>query len=73
VNELEKLRYHLKRGFENELTVNEDGITSHVDTINHCMLYAFGEYIQEYQTHCTICDQLFVLIEYLIITLLENF
>ena len=73
MNELEKLRYHLKRGFENELTVNEDGITSHVDTINHCMLYAFGKCIQEYQTRYTICDQLFVLIEHLIITLPENF
>ena len=54
VNELEKLRHHLKRGFVSELTVNEDGTTSHVDTINHCMLYAFGECTKEHQTHCII-------------------
>ncbi len=48
MNKLEKLRYHLKRGFENELTVNKDGITLHVDTINHCMLYAFEECTQEH-------------------------
>ncbi len=40
MNELEKLHYYLKRGFENEFTVNEDGKTSYVDTINHCMLYS---------------------------------
>ena len=48
MNELEKLHYHLKRGFENELTVNEDSTTSHVDTINYCMLYAFEECTQEH-------------------------
>ncbi|CAB4401772.1 unnamed protein product [Rhizophagus irregularis] len=43
VNELEKLRHHLKRGFENELAINEDGTILHSDTINHCLLYAFGD------------------------------
>jgi len=72
VNDLEKLRHHLKRGFENELTVNEDGTIPHVDTINHCLLYAFGEYTQEHKTRCTTCDQLFILIEQLNIILPEN-
>jgi len=72
VNDLEKLRHHLKRGFENELTVNEDGTIPHVDTINHCLLYAFGECTQEHKTRCTTCDQLFILIEQLNIILPEN-
>jgi hypothetical protein len=66
INELEKLRHHLKRGFENELHINEDGSISHVDTINHCLLYAFGECTQEHKTRCAMCDQLFELIEKLI-------
>ncbi|RHZ78925.1 hypothetical protein Glove_154g28 [Diversispora epigaea] len=35
ISELEILPHHLKRGFENELTINIDGTISHVDTINH--------------------------------------
>ncbi|RHZ76925.1 hypothetical protein Glove_187g61 [Diversispora epigaea] len=52
INELEILRHHLKRGFENELTINIDGTISHVDTINHCISYAFGECNQEHHTRC---------------------
>jgi hypothetical protein len=73
VNDLEKLRHHLKRGFENELTVLENGTIPHVDTINHCLLYAFGECTQEHTTRCTTCDQLFTLIEQLHMILSENF
>ncbi len=72
MNDLEKLRHHLKRGFENELTVNEDGTILHVDTINHCLLYVFGKCTQEHKTRCTTCDQLFMLIEQLNIILPEN-
>ena len=32
--------------------MNEDGTTMHVNTTNHCLLYAFGE--------CNECNQLFI-------------
>ncbi|GES74920.1 hypothetical protein GLOIN_2v1535567 [Rhizophagus clarus] len=73
VNELEKLRHHLKRGFENELIVNEDGTVPHMDTINHCLLYVFRECTQEHKSRCAMCDQLFVLLEHLTVVLPENF
>ncbi|RHZ78587.1 hypothetical protein Glove_159g30 [Diversispora epigaea] len=72
INELEILRHHLKRGFENELTINIDGTISHVDTINHCISYAFGECNQEHHTRCNKCDQLFILFEKIIDILPEN-
>ncbi|RIB05719.1 hypothetical protein C2G38_2218909 [Gigaspora rosea] len=33
----------IKSGFENEIIMNSDSTMMHVDTINHCLLYAFGE------------------------------
>ena len=72
VNELEKLRHHLVRGFENELTVNEDGTVPHTDVINHCLLYAFGECTLEHKTRCNTCDQLFILIDRLATILPES-
>ncbi|CAB4435616.1 unnamed protein product [Rhizophagus irregularis] len=73
VNKLEELRHHLRRGFENELIVNEDGTVLHTDIINHCLLYAFGECIQEHKSRCAMCDQLFVLIDHLTVVLPEDF
>jgi len=66
---LEKLRVHLRRGFEEELAMNVDGTTMHVDTINHCLLYAFGECNEQHTDRCTTCDQLFIFIE----NLMNNF
>ncbi|RHZ54937.1 hypothetical protein Glove_421g41 [Diversispora epigaea] len=51
ITELEKLHIHLRRGFEEELIMNQDGTTIHVDTINHCLLYAFGE-CHEHTNRC---------------------
>jgi hypothetical protein len=45
----------------------------HVDTINHCLPYSFGECNQEHVTRCTTCDQLFTLIARLNDVLPENF
>jgi len=53
------LRRHLKRDYENELLVHDDSTTSHVDCINHCLLYAFGECAEQHYSRCTTCDQLF--------------
>jgi len=59
----------LRRGFEEELAMNVDGTTMHVDTINHCLLYAFGECNEQHTDRCTTCDQLFIFIE----NLMNNF
>ena len=53
------LRRHLKKDYENELLVHDNGITKHVDCINHCLLYAFGECVEQHHSRCTACDQLF--------------
>ena len=60
---MEKLQIHLRRGFEEELAVNSDGTTTHVDIVNHCLLYAFGECNEQHSGHCTECNQLFVVIK----------
>ncbi|CAB5180006.1 unnamed protein product [Rhizophagus irregularis] len=71
IHDVEKLRLHLRRGFENELSVNENGM--HVDTINHCLLYAFGECNNQHKSRCANCDHLFILMQELITILPENF
>ena len=60
---MEKLQVHLRRGFEEELVMNSDGTTTHVDIVNHCLLYAFGECNEQHNEHCTQCNQLFVVIK----------
>src|SRR5690348_10843348 len=35
----------------------------HVNTINHCLLYAFGECNEQHTHQCVTCNQLFVFIE----------
>src|ERR1043165_2389776 len=49
----------MRREYEKELSINLDGTTDHMDCINHCLLYAFGECIQPHSRRCKKCDQLF--------------
>lgn len=44
----------------------------HVDTINHCLLYAFGECNNQHKSRCANCDHLFILMQELITILPEN-
>ena len=60
------MRRHLKRSYENELVVSENGTTNHVDCINHCLLFAFGECKYQHFSRCQECDKLFDLFENLI-------
>ncbi|RHZ82981.1 hypothetical protein Glove_101g47 [Diversispora epigaea] len=46
------LRRHLKRNYEEELIINENGIANHVDCINHCLLFAFGECNSQHFSQC---------------------
>ena len=51
--------HHLKRNYEGELFVNENGTTEHVDCINHCLLFAFGECKKQHFSWCQKCDKIF--------------
>ncbi|CAG8715152.1 21996_t:CDS:2, partial [Gigaspora rosea] len=50
-----------------------DGTTIHIDTINHCLLYAFGECYEQHTNRCTACDQLFEFIQHLMTNLKEHY
>ncbi|UZO03157.1 uncharacterized protein OCT59_023569 [Rhizophagus irregularis] len=63
IHKLELLRRHLKRDYEKELVMNEDGTTDHVDCINHCLLFAFGECKQQHFSRCQECDTFFTIFE----------
>ncbi|RHZ74794.1 hypothetical protein Glove_219g106 [Diversispora epigaea] len=73
ITELEKLRIHLRRGFEEELIMNQDGTTIHVDTINHCLLYAFGECHEQHTNRYAVCDQLFEFIKHFMTEIKEHY
>ncbi|GET57671.1 hypothetical protein GLOIN_2v1535567 [Rhizophagus irregularis DAOM 181602=DAOM 197198] len=59
ITQLEMLRRHLKKNYENELLVHDNGTTKHVDCINHCLLHAFGECVEQHFSRCAACDKLF--------------
>ncbi|MDW3630571.1 MAG: hypothetical protein QOK71_03960 [Nitrososphaeraceae archaeon] len=61
IQEIEQVRYILKRGYETHLSVNDNGRASHDTCINHCLLYAFGECNEAHTTICTDCSKLFQL------------
>jgi len=62
----------LRRKFEEELIMNQDGTTIHVDTINHCLLYAFDECHEQHTNRCATCDQLFEFIQHLMTKIKEH-
>lgn len=55
----------MKRNFERELVINQDGTVSHDECINHCLLYAFGECKQYHTLRCVNCDDFFVFFDFL--------
>ncbi|CAB4438535.1 unnamed protein product [Rhizophagus irregularis] len=59
ITQLEMLRRHLKKNYENELLVHDNGTTKHVDCINHCLLHAFDECVEQHFSRCAACDELF--------------
>src|SRR4051794_7520401 len=50
----------MKRNFERELVINQDGTILHDNCINYCLLYAFGECNQFHTSRCTNCDEFFL-------------
>ncbi|UZO24704.1 uncharacterized protein OCT59_016999 [Rhizophagus irregularis] len=65
INRIENLRRHMKRNFERELVINQDGTVSHDECINHCLLYAFGECKYYHTSRCTECDEFFEFFNFL--------
>ncbi|CAB5197814.1 unnamed protein product [Rhizophagus irregularis] len=65
ISRIEKLRMHMKRNFERELVINQNGTVSHDECINHCLLYAFGECNYYHTSRCADCDELFVFFDFL--------
>jgi hypothetical protein len=55
----------MKRNFERELVINQDGTVSHDECINHCLLYAFGECKYHHTSRCTECDEFFEFFNFL--------
>ncbi|RHZ88272.1 hypothetical protein Glove_24g7 [Diversispora epigaea] len=45
-HELENLQHYLKQKYEKEFVINKNGTINHTDCINHCLQYAFGEYLK---------------------------
>ncbi|CAG8855357.1 44732_t:CDS:1, partial [Gigaspora margarita] len=62
---LEKLKRHLRRGYEKELIVREDGRVEHNPCISHCLPYAFGECVYSHETRCPNCDELFNCLDFI--------
>ena len=63
IHEIELLRRHLKRYYEEELVVNENGTASHTNCINHCLLFAFGDCKLEHSQRYSQCFQFFDLFD----------
>jgi hypothetical protein len=70
---LDKLKRHLKRGFEEELIINPDGKIVHDSCISHCLLFAFGECNNKHERRCSECDQFFEFFDFMIENISENF
>ncbi|RHZ49869.1 hypothetical protein Glove_510g27 [Diversispora epigaea] len=51
--QLDKLKRHLKRDFEEELAVGLDGKVIHDPCISHCLLFAFENISEDYQSKLT--------------------
>ena len=65
MSRIEKLHRHMKRTYENELTINTDGTISHDDCIDHCLLYAFGECDELQSLRCQGCQEHFELFDFM--------
>ena len=59
IQEIEQVRYILKRGYETHLSVNDNGRASHDTCINHCLLYAFGKCNASHTYTCDECQEIF--------------
>jgi hypothetical protein len=73
LDQLDKLKRQLKRGFEKELTVNPDGQVIHDPYISHCLPYMFEECNNKHKTQCLKCNQLFEFFDFMTKNIFENY
>ncbi|RIB27555.1 hypothetical protein C2G38_2160165 [Gigaspora rosea] len=72
IDKLDFLRRHLNRNYEKELQVNCLGCTYHTETLEHCLLYAFGDCSEQYTSNCKNCNKISKLFDELIKKILQN-
>nr|CAG8640467.1 12107_t:CDS:2 [Entrophospora candida] len=58
IAELESIQRHLKREYEKELDVDCLGHTYHVECLEHCLPYAFGECTEPHLSKCNQCNKI---------------
>ena len=63
IQKIEQIQRYIKRDYEKEFYVNEFGITTHNECINHCLMFAFGDCKLKHSQTCTQCSQLFDLFD----------
>ena len=64
--ECEKLKRFLKRDYKQHFHITSHGTTFHDTCINHCLLYAFGQYNESHTRTCNDCQTLFQFFDILI-------
>ena len=63
IQKIEKIQRYIKKDYEKEFYINELGIVTHNECINHCLLFAFGDCKLEHSQRCLQCFQLFDLFD----------
>ena len=56
---MELIKRHLKRDYERELTISQQGIINHYSCIDHCLPYAFGICIETHTSRCENCAKFY--------------
>ena len=57
---MESVKRHLKRDYERELIVNQQGKINHNNCVDHCLLYAFGTCIDVHTSRCENCANFYI-------------
>jgi hypothetical protein len=73
IQKIEKIQRYIKRDYEKEFYINEFGVATYNECVNHCLLFAFGDCKLEHSQKCTQCFQLFDLFDELKVEFGTNF
>ncbi|CAG8628909.1 247_t:CDS:2, partial [Diversispora eburnea] len=61
IDKVEKVRRHMKRDYEKEISINTNGQVNHDPCISHCLAYAFGICKNTHVSICEKCNKLWIL------------
>ncbi|RHZ88774.1 hypothetical protein Glove_21g132 [Diversispora epigaea] len=61
IDKVEKIRRHMKRDYEKEISINTNGQVNHNPCISHCLAYAFGICENIHVSICEKCNELWML------------